>query len=278
MRRFSADAADLQAARLIVDRQTRTAYQSMFGRPARRKAFPVAPIPECPPDARSHLLLSVKSDPYADCASLADVARSAQTRRDTVTSAIRGWTICRLCTDQRMAAAWLAFERRRKIAELDSFIVRDQLADKFLHNIVFTADQAATDLLRSPRTGKWRKAWDKDLDSAVERLVGVLARNPTADRINYLPGVACDDMLATISGALRAFKRQELGLRDSLPKRERPNAERRAFAVTLTRWCRQFLAADCQSIVAVIVRVLFGCAYSERQLRRDIADTSSPTT
>ncbi len=177
-----------------------------------------------------------------------------------------------------MAAAWLAFDRRRRVTELDSFIARDQLASKFMHNVVLAADQAATDLLRSPRTGQWRKAWDKDLDSAVERLVGVLARNPAADRLHYLPGIASSDPLATISGALRAFKAQELGLRDSLPKRERPNAERRAFAVTLTRWCRQFMDADSQSIVAVIVRVLFGCAYSERQLRRDIADTSSPTT
>lgn len=278
MKRFSADAADVQAARLIVDSHTRAAYQLMFGRPARRKAFPVAPIPECPPDARSHLLLSVKSDSYAGCASIADVARSAQPRRDTVTSAIRGWTICRLCTDQRMAAAWLAFERRRKITELESFIVRDQLAGKLVHSIALAADQAATDLLRSPRTRQWRKAWNKDLNAAVERLVGVLARNPAADRINYLPGVACDDMLATISGALRAFKAQELGLRDTLPNREGKNAPRGAFAVTLTRWCRQFLDADCQSIVAAVVRVLFGCAYSERQLRRDIADISGPAT
>lgn len=272
--------ADILAAQLIVDADTRVTYRSMYGQPTKRKSFPVAPVPECPKEARSCLLLSVKSDSYAEYRSISEVARAALDRRELVFTAVREWVICRLCSRSEMRGVWAEFERRRAATVLDDEVgaCHATRADKFLSTITLSADQAARDMLRAPRTRQWVTAWNADVNAAVGRLIGVLARNPAADRLDQLPGVGCDDPLATISGALRAYAAREVSLRNSLPNRERPNAERRAFAAHLTRWTTMFLDSGSQALVATVVGVLFGCAYSTRQLRRDIADKSGPAT
>lgn len=219
------------------------------------------------------MLLYAKSDDYRDCQSLVDVAAAAATREGPKhgDDAVCAWVVCRLCSREEMRGAWKTFERRRARAVAGRFNPRESMGANFISTAARSACDAVRDIRRAPRTKKWLAEWRADLGSAVERLVSVLARNPSSDFVWRI----CEDepdIVRRLSDALREFHATELGLKDTLPERQRDHAPRGAFAVTLTDWCRQNLDNDCQSLVVTAVSVLFNVDYPPRQLRRDLAN------
>jgi hypothetical protein len=251
-----------------VDATTRTAFKATYGRAAPTE-YPAEPVSACPVDARCHMLLwARKMRPNVACATIADVARGAPGKP---TEPVCAWVTFQLCTRDEMRPAWEAFERRRRIAvvDTDAGIARETLANRFIGTVAI----CALDSLRPPRTTSSNATWLRDLERAVRGVTKVLASRPSLDQLDLIPGTKPIDRTARLSDALRAYHGRLAGLRDLSPGRARPHPERRAFAVALTRWCKQFLDADCQSIVAATVTVLFGVDYSTRQLRRDLQDS-----
>lgn len=249
-----------------VESVTTAAYRAAYGRAAPRE-YPARPVDNCPIDARCSMLLwARRARPYLACTTLADVASAAPGR---AAEAVHAWVPAMLCTREEMRPAWQAFERRRRIAVLDTFIARETLANRFIG----TAAICALESLGSTRTTTSNAAWLRDLERAVGGITKVLAGRPYLDQLDLIPGAKPDDRTARLSDALCGYHARLAALRDLSPGRVRLHAERRAFAVALTRWCRQFLEADCQLIVAAAVTVLFGADYSTRQLRRDLQDS-----
>lgn len=251
-----------------VDADARAAYRAMYGQPTRAKSFPVAPVPECPADARAALLLAARNiAPLIGFQSLAEVESHAHGK---AISAVHAWSALQLCTRDEMRRAWRAFERRRAAAvvDWDAGIKREWLAARFISHVQMLAIEA----LSTARTADANSAWVRDLGSAIDRVAKVLSRRPVLDQLDIMPGIkAAADV--RLSDALRAYHLRLAGLRDLSAPRARRHAQRRVFAVALTRWCAQFLDTECPGIVAAAVSVLFGADYSTRQLCRDKSDS-----
>ncbi len=261
----------------------------------RRKVQSVSVLDEVPDDAYRFLAHSFKrakvpageAERLARLKSLDKVINDMINRGETPTGlddSVELWITLKLCIDEQMRKPWSALQAMRTRGS------HTELGRKEEPNVgrLFLSYAGHMNELSVPRTSRWIREWEADLERVTKEFCDVIFRWKGYDDVAHLLWTSGheDANKLLIDKRLKAQDREDGRLSSMLRKyvahikslktshgpgkRNDFEAKRWAYARSLNSYVRYHIGDRFESLTAACVTVIFGKPYSTKQLRRDI--------